>query len=261
MKYRDQAAISYLAKRYTRDYLVYGRPRRDSLRIKFVDEEASVSLKGLLYALEKIGSKVKSGAIDAAKSLIKQAIAKGTFVKDKIIAAIKRAVEAISYNLPGGKDRMVKAILIRPLQQFKALPERSVTDTYIRVKIARAVRDGIKQNVEWALSNMWTNAKDLLRRGLSGRVGDVIKRFLTKATVEIKEGLSELKRTGNIAGDKIKRILAAVKHFFTYDPKAIETARKMKELEAFMNAYSAFKNVAPAAQKALEAQPLVTPAP
>ena len=261
MKYRDQAAISYLAKRYTRDYLVYGRPRRDSLRIKFVDEEASVSLKGLLYALEKIGGKVKSGAIDAAKSLVKQAIAKGTFVKDKIIAAIKRAVEAISYNLPGGKDRMVKAILIRPLQQFKALPERSVTDTYIRVKIARAVRDGIKQNVEWALSNMWTNAKDLLRRGLSGRVGDVIKRFLTKATVEIKEGLSELKRTGNIAGARINRILAAVRHFFTYDPKAIETARKMKELEAFMNAYSAFKNVAPAAQKALEAQPLVTPAP
>jgi hypothetical protein len=198
---------------------------RDSLRIKFVDEEASISLRGILYALEKIGSKFKSKAIDAAKSLIQKAIASGTFVKDKIVAAVKRAIEAISYNLPGGKGRMVQAILIRPLQQFKALPERSVTDTYLRVKIVRAVRDGIKQNIMWSLSNMWTNAKDMLRRSLSGKAGDIIKRLLTKAVIAIKEGLSEIKRKGTIAGDKISKIMAAVKHFFTYDPKLVDTTR------------------------------------
>lgn len=258
MTYRDKAIINYLVQQECKRYIM-PRGRRTDRRLRYVDADAKAILGGILKGLNTAAYKVKTAAIEKAKDIVSKALSKGAFAKDVVMNAVKKAVESISYKLPGGKDRMVTKYIIGPMKGLKALPAQSVTDSYIRVKVARIFRDDIREKISAALRSLAIDAKDLLRKALSGRGGDLIKKALTKAYTTVADALREVKRKGGIGADKIKSVMAAVKNFFTQDPRVIAEAEKLSEFNKFLNAYNAFKNIAPMAQKALPADPLVTP--
>lgn len=258
MTYRDKAVINYLVQQECRRYLS-PRRRRTDRRLRYVDADAKAILGGILNGLNIAGHKVKTAAVEKAKDLVSKALKKGAFAKDLVMSAVKKAIESISYKLPGGKDRMVTKYIEGPLSGLKALPAQSVTDSYIRVKVAKMFRDDIREKIAATLRSLAIDAKDLLRKALSGSAGNLIKKALTKAYTSVTDALREIKRKGGIGADKIKSVMASVKNFFTQDPRVIAEAEKMSEFSKFLNAYNAFKNIAPMAQKALPADPLVSP--
>ena len=258
MTYRDKAVINYLVQQECRRYLS-PRCRRTDRRLRYVDADAKAILGGILNGLNIAGHKVKTAAVEKAKDLVSKALKKGAFAKDLVMSAVKKAIESISYKLPGGKDRMVTKYIEGPLSGLKALPAQSVTDSYIRVKVAKMFRDDIREKIAATLRSLAIDAKDLLRKALSGSAGNLIKKALTKAYTSVTDALREIKRKGGIGADKIKSVMASVKNFFTQDPRVIAEAEKMSEFSKFLNAYNAFKNIAPMAQKALPADPLVSP--
>lgn len=258
MTYRDKAVINYLVQQECRRYLS-PRHRRTDRRLRYVDADAKAILGGILNGLNIAGHKVKTAAVEKAKDLVSSALKKGAFAKDLVMSAVKKAIESISYKLPGGKDRMVTKYIEGPLKGLKALPAQSVTDSYIRVKVAKMFRDDIREKIAATLRSLAIDAKDLLRKALSGSAGNLIKKALTKAYTSVTDALREIKRKGGIGADKIKSVMASVKNFFTQDPRVIAEAEKMSEFSKFLNAYNAFKNIAPMAQKALPADPLVSP--
>lgn len=258
MTYRDKAVINYLVQQECRRYLS-PRHRRTDRRLRYVDADAKAILGGILNGLNIAGHKVKTAAVEKAKDLVSSALKKGAFAKDLVMSAVKKAIESISYKLPGGKDRMVTKYIEGPLSGLKALPAQSVTDSYIRVKVAKMFRDDIREKIAATLRSLAIDAKDLLRKALNGSAGNLIKKALTKAYTSVTDALREIKRKGGIGADKIKSVMASVKNFFTQDPRVIAEAEKMSEFSKFLNAYNAFKNIAPMAQKGLPADPLVTP--
>lgn len=259
MTYRDKAIISYLVKQECKRYLRPANRRADRRRLRYVDADAKAILGGILKGLNTAGYKVKTAAIEKAKDLVSKALSEGAFAKDVVLSAVKKAIESISSKLPGGKDRMVTKYIEGPLKGLKALPAQSVTDSYIRVRVARAFRDDIREKLNMALVKLSSGAKDILRSAVSGKAGNIIKKIFTKAYTSLQDAIREMKRKGSIGKDKIQSVMAAVKNFFTQDPRVIEEAKKMSDFSEFLNAYNSFKNIAPMAQKALPADPLVTP--